>query len=86
MQSYNVHFVDGKGTWDVAAAVHEAATVAAEPLSCRTWEHIDLTILSMWHLLPALAIDRCRALRVYFDGGCRKGLGAARVLVISAKG
>ena len=70
----------------MAAAIREAATVAAEPLSRHTWEHINSTIMSMQRPPPALTIDERRALRVYFEGGCRKGLGAAGGLMFSAKG
>ena len=70
----------------MAAAVREAATVAAEPLSHRTWEHVDCTITSTHRPPLALAIDGCQALRVYFDGGCQKGLGPAGALVFSTEG
>ena len=43
----------------------------------QVWEHEDFVIASMRQPLPADTVAASSTLRVYFDGGCRKGLGTS---------
>ena len=86
LQSYNVKIVDGLGAWDIATTVREAAATEPDPIERRTWSHVDCTISSTRRPPPALAIDARRAFRVYFDGGCKKRLGAGGAVVFSPEG
>ena len=52
----------------------------------RVWEHEDFVIVSVWQLLPADTVAASSALRIYFDGGCRKGLGTSGAAAFAPDG
>ena len=49
-------------------------------------EHEDFVIATVWQPLLADTVAASSALRVYFDGGCRKGLGASGAVAFAPDG
>ena len=49
-------------------------------------EHEDFVIATVWQPLLADTVAASSALRVYFDGGCRKGLGTSGAAAFAPDG
>ena len=50
------------------------------------WEHEDFVIASVWQPLLADTMAASSALHIYFDGGCRKGLGTSGAAAFAPDG
>ena len=50
------------------------------------WEHQDFVIASVRQPLPVDTVAASSALCVYFDGGCRKGIGASAAAAFALDG
>ena len=91
LSSYQCSFEAGQGAWNVMAALKEVAAAAPEPpetqVEQKMWEHPhDIPIKRPKKKPDWTPASKQRGWRLFFDGGCKDGLGCGGFVLFDMDG
>ena len=87
LSAVKAKFTTGEGAWGLLEGLGESLESPPDgekPAAAPVWEHQDVTL--RYPSSHPEAVDLAGAWTLYFDGGCRKGLGSGGFVLLAPDG